>query len=195
MDLAEMWIKKNRSGFTLVELLVAMLITSIVVSAVASLAFAFGNARDFAEKTSRQQSYIRFTTLKLSELLRHCKLVNCLSGETIVIWRADDNGDDKININELVFINRGSERNYIQLDEYSDASIVDFGEVVVPNPVWTKSSISLIGNCANVEYNLDSAPPDTELVGIAFDVLEDSGIQHYQLSSKLRCKANYLLDD
>ncbi|MHC4271253.1 MAG: PilW family protein, partial [Planctomycetota bacterium] len=80
--------KNNKSGFTLVELLVALLITSIVVSAVASLAFAFGNARDFAEKTSKQQSHIRFTSLKLSDLLRHCRLVNCLSGETIVIWRA-----------------------------------------------------------------------------------------------------------
>ncbi|MHC4132607.1 MAG: PilW family protein [Planctomycetota bacterium] len=190
-----MQMKKNSSGFTLVELLVALLITSIVISAVASLAFAFGNARDYAEKTSKQQSHIRFTTLKLSELLRHCRLVNCLSGETIVIWREDDNGDDKININELVFINRGAERNYIQLDEYSDASIVDFGEVVVPNPVWTKSSVTLIGNCTNVEYNLDSAPPDAEMVSIAFDVVEDSGIQHYQFSSRIRCKAGYLLDD
>jgi len=187
--------KQKRQAFTLVELLVALLITSIVVSAVASLAFAFGNARDFAEKTSKQQSHMRYTHLMLSELIRHCRLVNCLSGETIVIWRADDNEDDNININELVFVNRGGQRNYIAIDEYSDVSIVDFGEVVVPNPAWEKSSITLIGNCSNVEYNLDSAPPETNLVSIAFDVVEDSGVQHYQFSSKIRCKAGYLLND
>jgi prepilin-type N-terminal cleavage/methylation domain-containing protein len=195
VDLVKMQMKKDRSGFTLVELLVALLITSIVVSAVATLAFAFGNARDFAEETSQQQSRIRFTTLKLSELIRHCRLVNSVSDETIAIWRNDDNSDENININELVFIDRGSERNYIQLNEYLDASIVDFGQVVVPNPVWENSSVTLMEVCVNVEYYLDAAPPNTNLVSIAFDVVEDSGVQHYQLSSKIRCKSEYLLDD
>jgi prepilin-type N-terminal cleavage/methylation domain-containing protein len=187
--------KKNKSGFTLVELLVALLITSIIVSAVATLAFAFGKARDFAEETSEQQGRIRFTAIRISDLIRHCKLVNSVSDENIVIWRADDNGDDKINVNELAFIDRGAERNYIKLDEYSDASIVDFGEVVVPNPGWIKTSITLIPECANVEYYLEAAPPDTRLVSISFDVVEDSGAQHYQLSSQLRCRAGYLLED
>jgi prepilin-type N-terminal cleavage/methylation domain-containing protein len=186
--------KNNRTGFTLAELLVALLITSIVVSAVASLAFAFGTARDYAEETSKQQSYIRFATLKLSELIRHCKLVNSSSDESIVVWRADDNNDGIINVNELVFIDRGGERNYIHLDEYYDTSTVGFGEAVAVNPGWEKSSMTLIGDCSNVEFYLDADGPYTGLVSIAFEVVEDSGIQRYQLSSQLRCKADYLLD-
>jgi prepilin-type N-terminal cleavage/methylation domain-containing protein len=190
-----MQMKKNSSGFTLVELLVALLITSIVVSAVASLAFAFGNARDFAEQTSQQQSRVRFGSLRLSELIRYCKLVNCIGDNTIVIWRADDNSDEKININELVFIDRGINRNYIKLDEYSDTSIVDFGQVIVVNPAWTKSSITLFDVCENVVYNLDFAPPETNMVTIAFDLTEDGDIQHYQFSSQIRCRSEYLLDN
>jgi prepilin-type N-terminal cleavage/methylation domain-containing protein len=190
-----MQVNKYKSGFTLVELLIALLITSIVVGAVATLAFAFGNARDFAEETSRQQSRVRFTTLKLSELIRHCKLVNSLSGDNIVIWKTDDNNDDTININELVFIDRGAERSYIQLVEYLETSSIGFGEVVVPNPGWNKSSVTLMDVCENVEFYLDTAPPHTGLVTIAFDIVEDNGFQHYQFSSQLRCKADNLLGD
>jgi len=185
--------KKN--GFTLVELLVALVITGIVISTVATLAFAFGQARDFSELTSRRQSRIRFTTLKLSELIRNCRLVNFITDEKIAVWRDDENDDEKININELVFIDRGPERNYIKLIEYSDASIVDFGEVIIPNPGWNNNTIILIEECTDVEYHVDLAAPETNFLTISFDISEDSGIQHYQLSSRLRCRADYLIDD
>ena len=73
-------IKYNRFGFTLVELLVALMVCSIIFGAVASLTYAVGAAYDSTEDISRVQSYVRFTTLQVSELIRHAKIITLKTG-------------------------------------------------------------------------------------------------------------------
>ncbi len=63
--------RKKQRGFTLVELLVALMVTSIIFGAVATLAYAVGTAHDASDDTSQKQTYVRFATLRISELIRH----------------------------------------------------------------------------------------------------------------------------
>ena len=170
---------RNEDGLTLVELLVALMVTSIVLTAVATLAYAMGTANDASDDTSQKQAQVRFTTLRISELIRHCKLIYDTPGNDIVVWKTDNNGDDIVDSNELVYIETGPGQDYIQLREADN------------NPVV------LIAQCSNVEFGFDEplVPPTLrKSVSISFDLVENRIDRQYQISAGLRGWAGNLLD-
>ena len=164
------------NGFTLVELLVALMVTSIVLTAVATLAYAMGTANDAADDTSQKQAQVRYATLRISELIRNCKLIYETQDNDIVVWKADSNGDDKVDSDELVYIEFGEGRDHIQLRESGNSPVV------------------LIRQCSNVRFDFDVLPPQSKFVSISFDIVENDVVRRYQISAALRSWAGNLLD-
>jgi len=183
-------------GLTLVELLVALAVSSIVLSAVATLAFAMGTADKSTSDMAFKQSQVRFATLKLSDLIRHGKLVCGMAGSDLAIWRADDSNDGRINMNELVLIERGAGHDYIGLCEFSasEVSVISIGGISgLRADDYSNSRVRLVPHCQNVAFLFDVSPPDTRLVNIAFDLSEDNVVHHYQINAGLRGWAGNLL--
>lgn len=192
-----------KKGFTLVELLVAMVVTSIVLTAVATLAYAMSSANDATDDTSQKQAQIRFTTLRVSELIRHCKLICSATGEDMAIWRADDNNDGQINISELVYIETGPSREHLRLYEFpsSNNSAISLSSIGAISTNWWStysSDISytqIIPQCSNVQFGfLPDLPPQSRFVSISFDVVESDIVRQCQISAALRGWAGNLLD-
>src|SRR3972149_11908783 len=115
-------LKHGRSAFTLVELLVALMVTSIVLTVVATLAFSVGTVNDNSNDTAQKQARLRYATFRISELIKHCKLICGSPANDLAVWRADDNDNGKINVNELVYIEAGSSRDRLQLCEFNSSS-------------------------------------------------------------------------
>lgn len=192
--------KKTRyeKGFTLVELLVAMIVTSIIVAAVATLAFAMSSANDETDDTSQKQAQVRFATLRISDLLRHCKLICGTPGGQLAVWRADD-GDGQININELVYIERGTGYDYLRLCEFPsfDTSVVNLSDIeTLSTSSYDVTYVTLIPQCSNVEFYLDDpdSPPNSRFVTISFEVVENDSVHQFQISASLRGWAGNLLN-
>jgi prepilin-type N-terminal cleavage/methylation domain-containing protein len=188
---------RYEKGFTLVELLVALVVTGIVLAAVATLAFAVGVANDVADDSSQKQAQVRFTTLRISELIRHCKLICGTPGGDLAVWRADDNGNGQININELVYIERGTSGDYLRLCEFpsSDTSLVNLSDIeTLSTSDYSVTYVPLVPQCGNVQFSFDVAPPNSRFVSITFDVLENDIVRQYQISAALRGWAGNLLD-
>lgn len=165
---------RNKKGFTLVELLVGLMVTGIVLTAAATLAYAMGTANDASDDTSRKQAQMRYATVRISELIKYSKRVHSASESEIVLWRADDDPNDgTVNDTEKVYIKAVPAVNgYTQLQlRYGDN-----------NPVV------LIPQCRNVEF-VHWEPPDTKLVSISFELEENNVWHKYQISATLRCKA------
>ena len=193
---------RYKNGFTLVELLVALVVTSIVLTAVATLAFALGTVNDTSDDTSRKQAQVRFATLRISELIRHGRLICAAAGTDLAIWRADDNDDGQLNINELVYIDAGPNRNYIRLYECDNVS----------NPVTMLSDIDSVGTswwlgfydgetyvdwvpeCSNVQFTFDVSPPNSKFVSVSFDIVENNAGRRYQINTAVRGWAGNLLN-
>jgi len=172
-------LKQNFKGFTLVELLVALAVTSIVLTAVATLAYAMGTANDASDDRAEKQAQVRYATLRISELIRYCKLIYDTPDNDIVVWKADNNGDDIVDSNELVYIETGGGRDYIQLREED------------------KNPVVLIRQCSNVEFGFDEplVPPTLrKFVSISFDLVENGIDRQYQISAGLRSWAGNLVD-
>jgi len=197
--------KRYKKGLTLVELVVALIVTSIVVTAVVTLAYALDTANDFADDMSLKQAQIRFAALRVSDLIRHCKLVCYASTDEVVLWRADDKYmDGKINIGELVYIEAGALQDHLRLCEFdpSDSTAI--------NPSWigpfatnwwsaysSSNYTTMIPECSNVKFLFlpDELPPQSRFVTISFDVVENGIPRHCQINATLRGWAGNLLNE
>jgi len=204
--------RPNYQGLTLVELLVALVVTSIVLAAVATLAFALGAANETSDDTSQKQAQVRFATLRISELIRHCKLICGTTGDDIVLWKADDSPENGIiDVFELAYIERGSSADYIRILEFSDCSEgFESSFRSIPNQVdavgqiWLKDTllsqceeryIRVLPQCSNVQFGFDVQPPYSRFVSISFDLVENGVVNQYQICADIRGWAENLLSE
>ncbi len=190
----------NSKGFTLAELLVALMVTSIILAAVATLAFAMGSVKDSTDDTSSKQAQLRYATLRLNDLIRDCKLVCGAIGDDVAIWKADDNGDKKINACELVYIEAGASRNYIKLLESTSTSS---SAILLSDINNGSAKTTLLGGgyrrtdivpvCSDVKFG-PTISPLSKSMWISFNVMENGASCQRQISGNLRGWAGNLLN-
>ncbi len=193
----------RKSGFTLVELLVALMVASIIFSAVATLAYVLGVANDATDESTKVQAQVRYASLRISELIRHCKLICGAPDDDLAVWRADDNGNGEINPQELVYIEFGSGRDYIQLTDFPSAASwqVTLSSILSGTAkqeltfLLDERQTTLIPECNNVEFQFDAAPPQSQFVNISFHLVENDVPHMYQISATLRGWAGHLLNE
>ena len=154
---------KNRKGFTLAELLIALMITSIILSAVATLAYSLGTANKITSEMGVNQAYLRKVTLRISDLIRKSNQVISADTNSIVLW-VDANADGVIDASERITIENNFEGNSIIINE---------------NEIYSQ--------CQNVQFFTDVVPPDTKLVSILFNLVQDGETESYQITASLRC--------
>ena len=191
-------------GMTLIELMVALMVASIVLAAIASLAFAMGTANDSSNLLSKTQAQIRFTTVRLSDLIRHSRLV-CVpnNSDDLAIWQGDFDGDNQMDPNELVYIEAGAGRNYIKLLEFPNASgsSVSLSDIQSGSAKqalinsYSERQVALIPLCSNVQFYPAAITAESDLVSILFEVADDEGSHQYQITATLASQAANLIDD
>lgn len=211
---------RYEDGFTLVELLVALMVVSIIFTAVATLAYALGAVNDAANDMAEKQAQVRFATLRISELIRHCKLICAKHGdEDVVIWKADD-GNNLINVNEVVYIEYEDPNIYMR-EFYTEGNPTILGALGLDDAQSvltilglpeTKNNLigkfdtkevrrtCLLSNCKGVDFYLHipppyTKPPYTDLVKITFKMTENKVDHNYQINTALRGWAGNLLDE
>jgi prepilin-type N-terminal cleavage/methylation domain-containing protein len=194
---------RYKNGFTFVELLVALMVTSIIFAAVATLAYALGTAYDATNDIAEKQAQVRYASIRISELIRQCKLICGTSGYDIAVWRADDNGDGKINPKELVYLDAGPDRNYIQLLDFPSADNwqVTLSSILSGTAkqelilICDERQTALVPECSDVQIVLNPPPPWSKSVSVSFDLIENRVIHQYQIIAALRGWAGHLLNE
>jgi prepilin-type N-terminal cleavage/methylation domain-containing protein len=198
---------KHLKGFTVVEILVALMVSSIILGAVASLAYALGRVSDESDDLSHKQAHLRYTTTRVSQLIRYSKLVCASSADYIALWRSDDyNGtaNDKINPTEILYMQTGTDSNYIDLLEFDATGSAAQQEIIIQDiqtgtaKSWlfancTPEYTRVVSQCTNLSFMTDMTAPDSGLVNISFAVNEGGVSQTYQISAALRGRAANLL--
>lgn len=195
---------RNMKALTVIELLIGMLITSIVLAAVATIAFALSAASGAGDETALAQTRLRQATLRLGELIGTCKFLCAAPGNDLVLWRADDNDDNRINLNELVYLERGATGTELRLCQFSAP---DNPEVTLNDltPEAAKSQwvaqygatyTTLIPECRDVAFAFYPAGlplPQVRCLIISFRLREDGGDRPYEIVAALRSRAAHLL--
>ena len=196
--------KSSKKGLALIELIIAMIVTSIIATAVVTLAYALDTVNDATDDTSRKQAQIRFATVRISDLLRHCKLVCYASADELAVWASDVNADGKINIDELTYIEAGPAHDHLRLYTFTPSSSdeISLGFIGALSTNWWSAYgslgnlLNMIPECSNVTFYIDDlvSPPRSRLVSITFDIVENGVTRRRQISATLRGWAENLLD-
>jgi hypothetical protein len=181
-----------------------MIVTSIIATAVVTLAYAMETANDFSDDTSKKQAQIRFAALRISELIRHSKLVCYAGSDDLAVWRADDDNDSQISIRELVYIECGSAQNYLRLCEFSSSNntAINISSIDTFASNWWSAYSSeanyteMMPECSKVKFGfLPELPPNSRFVTISFYVVENGISRQCQINATLRGWAGNLLDE
>jgi len=194
--------KKNtgfrRAGFTLAELLLALSVMTIVLSAAAALAFAMGSAESATSKMGEQQARIRFATMRIRELARNSCLVIPCSTTGVVFWTGDANEDGMINGNEVVWLSTdGSDGagKVVRITEFPGQTAV-----VKKTDLQNKSAINslimtseetvttILNDCSSVSISLQD-----NITTVSISLIEDGQVKELQICAAIRASANYLL--
>jgi prepilin-type N-terminal cleavage/methylation domain-containing protein len=155
-----------RKGFTLAELLVGMMVGSIILSAVATLAFALSSAQEATDNMSEKKAVLRFTTFRISDLIKYSNQLQSASVTQLDFW-ADDNADGIIDVSEQFSIKTDASANSLIISDQ-------------------QGDFTLLADCYNVQFLLDAPVPGTGLVSIMFDLTEEGTEHNYQIRAALR---------
>jgi len=194
---------RDTKAFTLAELLVTLVITSILLLSVTALAFAMSSATKVSDDTMVKEAQLRQARLRIGELIRNCKLICAAPGNDLAIWAADPNNDGQIHVRELVYIERGNTLNTLQLCRFAptEGDVVTLGDLA-PATIkdlliskYAETRVALIPACQNVQFHLDAAPPFTRRVTISFLMVENGTPHPYEVSTALRGWAGNLLNE
>ncbi len=190
------------NGFTLAELLIALVVTSIVLAAAAALASALGSANDSTGDIAVKQAQIRFATVKIRELIGNCRMICHLEENNFAIWRADDNDDSCINLDEVTYLGSYYDKSYVRIFEfYDDSRVLDIDDIEPLPSGWSNYGCytyrysKLIPECENVTLAVDTTPPWSKFASISFDIEENGVMHHYEITAALRGWAGHLIDD
>ncbi len=162
--------KKRRrqcaAGFTLVELMIALLVSSVILSAVATLAYATGSAKEATDEMGREQSVLRHVNVRLTDLIKRADGVVSASDSGFELWH-DMNSNGVVDEGESTQVTRDSE-----------------GDMIIINGTETYTQ------CENITYQYDDVAPNTRFIAIWFDLDENGQTQRHTINAKLRGSGN-----
>ena len=159
--------RRAQSGFTITELMMALLVASVVLSAVVTLASATTRAKEATDQMGREQSVLRQVTMRLTDALMRANQVYITYSGGFTLWH-DTNADGLATADEYTVVSRGSDTHTL--------TIGSGGEYP---------------QCENIEFGFDAAAPDTRLVTIWFDLEENGVTERHTINGRLRASDDH----
>lgn len=153
---------QRHSGFTLVELLVALLAASVVLAAVATLAGATTCAQTVTDQMGRERAELLQVSARLSDFIKRANAVTAAAADGFTLWH-DVNGDGVQDADELTTVSRNAS---------GDTIIVGTDEIYP--------------NCENVEFVSNVADPNARFISVWFDLEEGGQTQRHSICARLR---------
>ena len=209
----------RRDGFTIIELLMATMVMAIVLTAVTGLASAMSNANRETKNMSERQAEIRYTTMRLSELIRNASLIIPLTTPRAGFCAWTDSDEDGVpKCAELVYVEidiplasvdftypAGSAikiqsvgASSIEILEFTNqadiASISDIenGDARAEcQSLGISTFASIISECTDVEIFIDS---NRKFTSLNFTVTEAEVDRQYEVAATRMCSVEHLLD-
>lgn len=158
---------RKQFGFTLVELMIALLVSSVVLAAVATLSHATACADESTDAMGREQARLRYVNIRLTDLVQRANRVTAASSTGFELWH-DADADGTVDSGELT---------QVACDTDGSTLIIGGSEEH--------------SQCENLSFAYDAAAPLTRFIAVGFDLTENGSTQHYSVNAKLRVSDDY----
>jgi len=194
-----------RCAFTLMELIMGMIVTGLVMAAIAALLSAVAMGWDQSGKSQTNSVYRVQTHARIQRILKGVKQLGAVrpgsvNGTAILpagvmIWKSDDNGDNKVQFSELALLVHegavGTADGYLSFYEVAYPSSWSQQQrtaadnappVVTQDDVYKDSSIDTFRTMAYVRKQLVAS----NLVGVVFTRTDGADISRPSLDYVLK---------
>lgn len=195
-------VNEFRGGFTLAELLVALMVCALLLSAVGTLVYAAGSAKENMDQTGREQAYLRSAMVRVRELIRSSRMV-CGGGTGwVALWAGDADGDNVIDADELVYIDSGDFGDCVRIItfEASPAAVVTIAKIASGNMKTqliannSPEYLKVVEGCVNVNFDFDTAAPYSRFVSVRFELADYKGADYFSIDAEVMGRGENLLD-
>jgi len=209
--------RRSRSirAFTLIELMLALSVMSVIGLTVGSVAVALSHAQSHTDALTESIQSGRSGLLAIQSYVRRAKLVTAVETNGLVVWLGDANEDGKINVSELAMIAYDSASRQVVVSELSFPDTLPGAMREALNIPRTLASVDdndkvarefdrglyvgylaktpLATNVEQFEVVTDEAPPLSRLVGLRITVGAAADRQ-ITLTSSVRLRADATAD-
>jgi prepilin-type N-terminal cleavage/methylation domain-containing protein len=118
-DVEDDTIRGCRRAMTLVELLIAMVITGLVAAGAASILFATSQATDDRNDVRRSVVRSAAADTRLRGKVHSSRSFLAAGADELVLWANDENDDGVVNLGEILFFQRDGTANELRYYEVS----------------------------------------------------------------------------
>jgi prepilin-type N-terminal cleavage/methylation domain-containing protein len=196
---------RNAKGFTLAEMLTAMVIMSIISLAVVSLTMALTTAQEYSEDFYRHVQIARNSLRYIERDINKAKLITAGDSDTLVYWADDANGNGDIELTELRMITTDLATGEVFLcyaefpafwpqnwkDTWDADMTVEIATNLASVTSWIKNDSwykrdELATEVTSLKFTVSPAVPVAEMVQIELTVGEGVGAVELRSSASMR---------
>ena len=202
---------RNDKGFTLAEMLMALLVMSIISLAVVSLTMALTTAQECSDDFYRHVQIARNSLRRIERDINRAKLITAGDSNTLVYWLDDTNGNGDIELRELRLITTDIATGRVMLcravfppfwpqdwkDTWDSSMTVQIATDLASAISWIKnvqwaSADALATEVTSLTFTASPAIPTAEVLQIELKVGEGPGAVELRSSASMR--ANKISD-
>lgn len=199
--------RPGRRGFTLVEILVAAMITAMTLGAAATMVNAISNAALDTKETRNEKKAGRMLVDRVSEHIRNARGIGEVRPDAIVLWENDTNSDDRVNLHETSIITYSTSTKEVKRTATAGTSADDVGPEVSTATFTNVDSLSALASGytkreavigEKVEsFSMSGYPSKTEtrVVNFSFEKAGRTVSHAFRESVAPRATADYLFND
>ncbi|MCD6365260.1 MAG: prepilin-type N-terminal cleavage/methylation domain-containing protein, partial [Planctomycetes bacterium] len=205
-------------GFTLAELVMALVITSIIALAAVAVASVLSTAHAHSEAHYGSIETARSAMRRVQRALQSAQLITAVNvdhgGESVTCWTGDENSDGRINVLEVRFLEydsgAGEIREYrVDFPDGWPQAAVDIGNTAIsledlttmtPDSLPEQASLyltSLLLACDVGDFSVSAwpGPPMSKLVRVEFTVGAGQGAMTLRSAAALRAEQTCLVGE
>ena len=182
------------TAFTVIELALAMAITALVGLSVAAATMVISSTQEDAEQYQEYVQSARSSNLRVQTGLRKACLITSCTPTTIVYWASDANGNEQINVSELVRLSYSHISKEFRETQVDFSNLADLTKAVMNSTVSLSTAMDdaavrdlmtvtykpylqdrlLSSSVRSAEFRTDKAAPMAALVHLRLDVGDQS---------------------
>jgi len=183
-------LKRHRQGgFTLIELVMGLLISGIILLAVATLSMAIRKGQEVTDQMTANQGMVRSLSVRMPELVRNSLAVWMADDGDLVIWTNDANANRQVETSELTYLMINSAGKKIEqmtctgLDTpVTIAEILDGSAESAIKSSAFEQIIPVVKGCTNMQFLMQGY----KYVILQFQLTEETGSRDYQICARVR---------
>lgn len=198
---------RMRRGFTFIELLIAASMTAMTLAAGATMISAVTNAAVETRDLRNMKKAGQMTADRLSAMIRQARGVGQVTSTSIVLWNADRNGDEVINLHETCLLYHDGATDQLKRWQTYGASESDVGPTVSQAvfedaTLWSALATTISPKQSVLAENIQKfamsgypTKTETRIVNFAFAIEVDSTTMVFRESASPRGSADYLFNN